>query len=338
MLALSLCFPTPAGVRSSGLVVFVVLSVLGELSLCSCGTADSSVGNETADLNRRNLTADQSQGNKTADQSQVNQTADETQENETSNLSRGNQPADKIRGNGTADNNRENQSADRSRGNETVSTVSNEFGNITWRSAVKTFMDVKVAEKRLKELTDRLNLLRKELEKRKLPGKIPETFIDINTLLDDIFNLMRKIPKRMMDRLKRLKEGAEALKVEARKKLFVPMNDQIDSLLGKLKTLLESVERKDRKKVRVFMYKLERLRRDLPRLETNNDLYILKRQVEELARGIKKLKTAKKDEKIVKDVERSTKWLSSGVSYYIVRYSVWLAPTRDITVLLTNCK
>lgn len=330
MLALSLCSSTSAGVRSSGLVVFVVLSVLGELSLCSCGTADQIRENQTADLNR---------GNQPADQSQDSETADESRGNETSDLSRGNRPADELRGNGTADINRENQSANQSRGNETVWTLSNEFGNITWRSGVEKFMDVKVAEKRLKELTDRLNHLKKELEKRKLPGEISETFIDTNKLLDDMFELMKKkIPKRVMDMLKRQKEDAEALKVKARTKLFVPMNEQMDFVLGKLETLLGSVEKKDRKKVRVFIYKLKDLRRDLLGLNTTNDLNILKRKVEELIRGIKELKTVKKDEKIVKDVERSTKWLSSSVSYYIVRYSVWLVPNKDITEFLTNCK
>lgn len=359
MLAILVCSLTPAGGRSSGLVVFVVLSLMRELSLCSCETADSSrgdetanqsrvnqtaeliQGNETADRRQRNQSADISQGNETADlsqrnetanQSQVHQTADQGRGNEKVYLIRGNQPADLRKGDKTADLNRRKRSVNHSQGKQTVSTVSKKFRNNTLRSKTNyTFLDEKVAEKRLKELTERLNRLNKELEKGKLPGAIAETFIDINTLLDDMFELMKEhILTQIMQRLKQQEEAARALRDKARKKLFIPMSEQIDSLLGKLNKLMKSVERKDRKKVRVYMYKLEQLRRDFQRLSTSDQLYDLRNRVVQLALEINKLKTAKKDEKIAKEVERSTKWLSSGISYYIYRYSVWLLPNAHI--------
>lgn len=371
MLAFFVGFLTPAGVRSSGLVVFVVLSLMGELSLCSCETADQSRVNQTADLIQGNETADQiqrnqsahqrqrnqsadisqgnetadlSQGNEAADQSQVHKTADQDRGNEIVYLNRGNQTAEIIRGNQpddlsqgdqTADLNRGKQPADHSQGNQMVSPVSNNFRNITFRRFTNyTFLDEKVAEKRLKELTERLNRLRKELEKGKLPGAIAETFIDINTLLDDMFELRKThIAKQIMQRLKRQEEAARALKDKARKKLFIPMSEQIDSLLGKLNQLMKSVERKDRKKVRVYMYKLEQLRRDFQGLSSSDQLYDLRNKVVQLALEINSLKTAKKDEKIAKEVEKSTKWLSSGISYYIIRYSVWLLPNAHIIKL-----
>lgn len=350
MLAFLVCSSTPAGVRSSGLVVVVVLSLIGELSLCSCETAVSSRGVETADLIQGNETADQrqrkqsayishgsetadlSQGNETAHQSQVHQTGDQGRRNEIVYLFRGNQPANLRKGDQTADFNRRKQSVDHSQGKRTVWTMSKQFKNITLESETNyTFLDEKVAEKRLKELTERLNRLSKELKKGKLPGAIAETFIDINTLLDDMFELMKEhISKRIMERLKQQEEAARALRDKARKKLFIPMSEQIDSLLGKLNKLMKSVERKDRKKVRVYMYKLEELRRDFQGLTTSDQLYVLRNKVVQLVLEINKLKTAKKDEKIAKKVERSTKWLSSGISYYIYRYSVWLLPNAHI--------
>lgn len=364
MLAYFVCSLTPAGVRSSGLVVFVVLSLMGELSLCSCETADRSrvnqkadliqgietadqrQRNQSADISQRNETADLRQGNETADQTQVNQTADQGRGNEivylnrgkqTADLIRGNQPADLSQGDQTADLNRGKQPADHSLGTKMVSTVSNKFRNITFRFFTNyTFLDEKVAEKRVKELTERLNRLRKELEKGKLPGSIAETFIDINTLLDDMFELRKKhISNQIMERLKRQEEAARALRDKARKKLFIPMSEQIDSLLGKLNKLLKSVERKYRKKVRVYMYKLEQLRRDFQRLSTSDQLYDLRNKVVQLVLEINKLKTVKKDEKIAKEVKRSTKWLSSGISYYIFRYSVWLLPNAN-TIKFSN--
>lgn len=359
MLAFLVCSSTPADVRSSGLVVLVVLSLIGELSLCSCETAVSSQGDETADQSRVNQTADLiqgnetadqrqrkqsagishgsetadlSQGNETADQSQVHQTADQGRGNEIIYLIPGNQPADLRQGYQTADLNRRKQSVDHSQGKQTVSTVRKVLRNITLRSDTDyTFLNEKVAEKRLKELTQRSNRLRKELEKGKLPGAIAETFIDINTLLDDMFELMKEhISKQVMQRLKQQEQAARALRDKARKKLFIPMSEQIDSLLGKLNKLMKSVERKDRKKVRVYMYKLEQLRRDFQGLSTSDELYDLRNKVVELVLEINKLKTAKKDEKIAKEVEKSTKWLSSGISYYIFRYSVWLLPNAHI--------
>lgn len=359
MLAFLVCSLTPAGVRSSGLVVAVVLSLMGELSICSCGTAVSSRGDETADQSRvnqtadliqgneradqrqrkqsadishRSETADLSQGNETDDQSQVHQTADQGRGNEIVYLIRGNQPADLRQGDQTADLNRRKRSVDHSQGKQTVSTVSKEFRNITLRFGRNyTFLDDKVAEKRLNELTERLNRQRKELEKEKLPGAIAETFIDINTLLDDMFQFMKEhISTKIMQRLKQQEEAARALRDKARKKLFIPMSEQIDSLLGKLNKLIKSVERKDRKKVRVYMLKLEQLRRDFQRLTTSDQLYDLRNKVVQLVLEINKLKTAKKDEKIAKEVEKSTKWLSSGISYYIFRYSVWLLPNAHI--------
>lgn len=355
MLAFLVCSSTPAGVRSSGLVVVLVLSLMGELSLCSCETAASSRGDETAnqsrvnqraDLIQGNETADQrqrkqsadishgsetaDQGNETADQSQVHQTAD--QGNEIVYLIRGNQPADLSQGDQTADLNRRKKSVDHSQAKRTVWKMSKKFRNITLTLDTNyTFLDEKVAEKRLKELTERSNRLRKELEKGKLPGTIAETFIDINTLLDDMFELMKEhISKQIMQRLKQQEEAATALRDKARKKLFIPMSEQIDSLLGKLNKLMKSVERKDRKKVRVYMYKLEQLRTDFQGLRTSDQLYDLRNKVVQLVLEINKLKTAKKDEKIAKEVERSTKWLSSGISYYIFRYSVWLLPNTHI--------
>lgn len=350
MLAFWVCSSTPAGVRSSGLVVVVVLSLIGELSLCSCETAVSSQGDETADQSRVNKTADLIQGNETADQRQrkqsagishgsetaeaeaKHQTADQGRGNEIDYLIRGNQPADLRQRDQTADLNRRKQSVDHSQGKQTVSTVRQVFRNITLRSDTNyTFLGEKVAEKRLKELTERLNRLRKELEKGKLPGTIAETFIDINTLLDDMFELMKEhISKQVMQRLKQQEQAARALRDKARKKLFIPMSEQIDSLLGKLNKVMKSVERKDRKKVRVYMYKLEQLRRDFQGLSTSDQLYDLRNKVVELVLEINKLKTAKKDEKIAKEVEKSTKWLSSGISYYIFRYSVWLLPNAHI--------
>lgn len=338
MLTFLVCSSTPAGVRSSGLVVVVVLSLIGELSLCSCETAVSSRGDETADQSPVKQTADLIQGNETADQRQRKQSADISHGSETAKgneivyLIRGNQPADLRQGDQTADLNRRKQSVDHSQGKQTVSTVSKEFSKITLESLTNyTFLDEKVAGKRLKELTERLNRLRKELEKGKLPGAIADTFIDINTLLDDMFEFMKEhISKQIMQRLKQQEEAARALKDKARKKLFIPMSEQIDSLLGKLNKLMKSVERKDRKKVRVYMYKLEQLRRDFQRLTTSDQLYDLRNKVVQLVLEINKLKTAKKDEKIAKEVERSTKWLSSGISYYIFRYSVWLLPNAHI--------
>lgn len=350
MLAFLECSSTPAGGRSSGLVVVVVLSLIGELSLCSCETAVSSRGDETADLIQGNETADQkqrkqsadishgsetadlSQGNETAHQSQVHQTADQGRRNEIVYLFRGNQAANLRQGDQTADLNRRKQSVDHSQGKQTVWTMSKQFKNKTLKLETNyTFLDEKVAEKRLKELTERLNRLSKELEKGKLPGAIAETFIDINTLLDDMFELMKEhISKQIMERLKQQEEAARALRDKARKKLFIPMSEQIESLLGKLNKLMKSVERKDRKKVRVYMYKLEELRRDFQGLTTSDQLYDLRNKVVQLVLEINKLKTAKKDEKIAKKVERSTKWLSSGISYYIYRYSVWLLPNAHI--------
>lgn len=359
MLAFLVCSSTPAGVRSSGFVVVLVLSLVGELSLCSCETAVSSRGDETANQSRVNQradliqgnetadqrqrkqssdishgseTADLSQGNETADQSQVHQTADQGRVNEIVYLIRGNQPADLSQGDQTADLNRRKQSVDHRQAKQTVWTMRKKFRNITLTLDTNyTFLDDKVAEKRLKELTERSNRLRKELEKGKLPGAIAETFIDINTLLDDMFELMKEhISEQIMQRLKQQEEAATALKDKARKKLFIPMSEQIDSLLGKLNKLMKSVERKDRKKVRVYMYKLEQLRTDFQRLRTSDQLYDLRNKVVQLVLEINKLKTAKKDEKIAKEVERSTKWLSSGISYYIFRYSVWLLPNTHI--------
>lgn len=350
MLAFLVCSSTPAGVRSSGLVVVVVLSLMGELSLCSCETAVSSRGDETADLIQGNETADQRQrkqsadishgsetadlrqGNETADQSQVHQTADQVRGNEIVYLIRGNQPADRRQGDQTADLNRRKQSVDHSQGKKKEWIVNKPFRNSTLENVTNyTFLDEKVAEKRLKELTERSNRLRKELEKGKLPGAIAETFIDINTLLDDMFELMKEhISKQIMQRLKQQEEVARALRDKARKKLFIPMSEQIDSLLGKLNKLVKSVERKDRKKVRVYMYKLEQLRRDFQRLSTSDQLYDLRNKVVQLVLEINKLKTVKKDKKIAKEVERSSKWLSSGISYYIFRYSVWLLPNVHI--------
>lgn len=360
MLAFLVCSSTPAGVRSSGLVVVVVLSLMGELSLFNCETSVSSRGDETADQSRVNQTADLIQGNETADQRQRKQSADISHGSETADLSEGNETADQSQGHQTADQgrgneivyhfqgnhpgdlrqgdqtadlNRRKQSVDHSQGKQTVSTVSKEFKKITISSddTDYTFLDDKVAEKRLKELTQRSNCLSKELEKGKLPGAIAETFIDINTLLDDMFELMKEhISKQIMQRLKQQEEAARVLKDKARKKLFIPMSEQIDSLLGKLNKLMKSVERKDRKKVRVYMYKLEQLRRDFQRLTTSDQLYDLRNKVVQLVLEINKLKTAKKDEKIAKEVKRSTKWLSSGISYYIFRYSVWLLPNAHI--------
>lgn len=359
MLAFLVCSSTPAGVRSSGLVVVVVLSLMGELSLCSCETAVSSRGDETADQSRVNQiadliqgnetddqrqrkqsadishgseTADLRQGNETADQSQVHQTADQVRGNEIVYLIRGNQPADRRQGDQTADLNRRKQSVDHSQGKKMEWIVNKPFRNSTLQNFTNyTFLDEKVAEKRLKELTERSNRLRKELEKGKLPGAIAETFIDINTLLDDMFELMKEhISKQIMQRLKQQEEVARALRDKARKKLFIPMSEQIDSLLEKLNKLVKSVERKDRKKVRVYMYKLEQLRRDFQRLSTSDQLYDLRNKVVQLVLEINKLKTAKKDKKIAKEVERSSKWLSSGISYYIFRYSVWLLPNAHI--------
>lgn len=207
---------------------------------------------------------------------------------------------------------------------------------ITMRSGSKDDDEIKekkareaMVEKQLKKHWTLLDRLEKDLTSRKNPGQISESFIEISEL-EELIKAQKKeeIPKRLENIIKKQEKKVAALRKKAKTKLLVPLNKDINMLEKYLEQFRISggVTKKVRKKVFVLQYKLRELQDKLQTLETVGDLNRIKQDVEKVLVDMQELKSDKKDEEFVNTVEKKVKWVSSGMSHYIVRYSVWLVP------------
>lgn len=212
-----------------------------------------------------------------------------------------------------------------------------QLGNLTSRLGYDVKARNKELEDQVNEYVDRLSRLGKELKKRNSPAEIIDTFIEIAELEEDIKDSQetQDIPATLRKVLNQRQENVKELKKVAREKLLAPLSKEFDVLLHDLKQLAASgINKVYKRKVQGLKRDLRRIKHDLQQLGSSDGLNLVKRSLGKVLEDINELKTAAKDGKFAKQVRKDGKRLSSGVTYYIVRYSVWLVPKIEMSTFL----
>lgn len=223
-----------------------------------------------------------------------------------------------------------------------TAALSNKTGNITMRSGFNLKNRITILEDFTNEHRDRLSRLYKELESRTSPKDLTLTFMDIAELEDHIkdHHNERDIPRNLRATYEWLEENVQNLKKLAKKKLMGPLGKDIDKMLQNLdKFKAKRMKKEIKKKILVLQETLKEMKHDLQTLNTKQDLELLKRKVDKVLHDIQNLKTSETGGHLeINQFRKDVKWLSSGMSHYIVRYSVWLVPNKEINKFLDKHK
>lgn len=206
---------------------------------------------------------------------------------------------------------------------------------------VRLGYDVKARNRELTdhviEYSDRLRRIAIELEARKNPSEIIDTIIEIAELTEDIADSQKEqdIPSTLRKSLNMRQQNVKDLMKKARKKLMAPLSKRFDLLLKDLKAIAASgIGEVYRRKVQVLTKELKSIKHDLQHLKSSEGLSLVKLKLEKFLEEMYTLKTAAEDGKLADQALKEGKRLSSGVSYYIVRYSIWLVPKIEMPKFL----
>lgn len=187
------------------------------------------------------------------------------------------------------------------------------------------------------EYSDRLHRIAIEFEARKNPSEIIDTIIEIAELTEDIADSQKEqdIPSTLRKLLNMRQQNVKDLMKKARKKLMAPLSKRFDLLLKDLKAIAASgIGEVYRRKVQVLTKELKSIKHDLQHLKSSEGLSLVKLKLEKFLEEMYTLKTAAEDGKLADQALKEGKRLSSGVSYYIVRYSIWLVPKIEMPKFL----
>lgn len=187
------------------------------------------------------------------------------------------------------------------------------------------------------EYSDRLERIATEFKTRKNPSEIIDTIIEIAELTEDIADSQKEqdIPSTLRKLLNMRQQNVKDLMKKARKKLMAPLSKRFDLLLKDLKAIEASgIGEVYRRKVQVLTKELKSIKHDLQHLKSSEGLSLVKLKLEKFLEEMYKLKTAAEDGKLADQALKEGKRLSSGVSYYIVRYSIWIVPKIEMPKFL----
>lgn len=212
-----------------------------------------------------------------------------------------------------------------------------EVGKITMRLGYDVRARNKELEDYVLEYTDRLGRIELELKARTNPTEIIDSIIQLAELEEDIADSQKEqdIPSTFRKLLNNHQRIVKEKKKEARKKLMAPLNKQFDILLNDLNEIEASgIDEVYQRKVQVLKRDLKSIKDDLQRLESSDSLNVVKIKLEKFLEDMDELKTLAKDGKLADHARKGGRRLYSGVSYYIVRYSVWLVPKIEMPKFL----